>query len=146
MDECKSDYASNTLNKWLKKQVPDGCVIHSFRHSMRDRLRLSVVLQKSSTKLGVGKPLELGRAIGDGFSLENLEAWLIKIRTSQNGLYKALFKSFILEAIIIIFLLFTAPFWVPVAILILGTVLRIGFVLLINGVLLLVVSQVFFSH
>lgn len=37
--KCKSDYASNTLNKWLRAYVPDGCVIHSFRHSLRDRLR-----------------------------------------------------------------------------------------------------------
>jgi integrase len=27
------------LNKWLSDYVPEGCVIHSFRHSMRDRLR-----------------------------------------------------------------------------------------------------------
>ena len=31
--------ASAAINKWLKPRVPDGCVIHSFRHSMRDRLR-----------------------------------------------------------------------------------------------------------
>ena len=31
--------ASAALNKWLKSRVPDGCVIHSFRHSLRDRLR-----------------------------------------------------------------------------------------------------------
>ena len=36
---CKADYASNTLNKWLRKHVPSGCVMHSFSHSMRDRLR-----------------------------------------------------------------------------------------------------------
>ena len=27
------------LNKWLKPRVLDGCVIHSFRHSLRNRLR-----------------------------------------------------------------------------------------------------------
>ena len=31
--------ASAAINKWLKPRVPEGCVIHSFRHSMRDRLR-----------------------------------------------------------------------------------------------------------
>ena len=31
--------ASAALNKWLKQLVPDGCTMHSFRHSMRDRLR-----------------------------------------------------------------------------------------------------------
>ena len=27
------------LNKWLRGRLPLGCVIHSFRHSLRDRLR-----------------------------------------------------------------------------------------------------------
>ena len=31
--------ASAAINKWLKPKVPEGCVIHSFRHSLRDRLR-----------------------------------------------------------------------------------------------------------
>jgi integrase len=30
--------ASAAINKWLKPRVPEGCVIHSFRHSLRDRL------------------------------------------------------------------------------------------------------------
>ena len=31
--------ASTALNKWLKSRVPEGCVIHSSRHSLRDRLK-----------------------------------------------------------------------------------------------------------
>jgi integrase len=31
--------ASAALNKWMKPMVPDGASMHSFRHSMRDRLR-----------------------------------------------------------------------------------------------------------
>ena len=31
--------ASTAINKWLKPRVLDNCVIHSFRHSIRDRLR-----------------------------------------------------------------------------------------------------------
>ena len=31
--------ASTALNKWLKQCVPQGCTMHSFRHSMWDRLR-----------------------------------------------------------------------------------------------------------
>ena len=31
--------ASAALNKWMKSYVPEGCVVHSFRHSFRDRLR-----------------------------------------------------------------------------------------------------------
>jgi integrase len=36
---CNANSASAAINKWLKPRVPDKCVIHSFRHSMRDRLR-----------------------------------------------------------------------------------------------------------
>ena len=34
-----SNSASAALNKWLRNHAPEGCVVHSFRHSMRDRLR-----------------------------------------------------------------------------------------------------------
>ena len=36
---CNANSASAALNKWLKAYVPVGCVMHSFRHSLRDRLR-----------------------------------------------------------------------------------------------------------
>lgn len=39
--ECKANSASGALNKWLSPRLPDGCVVHSFRHSMRDRLAVS---------------------------------------------------------------------------------------------------------
>ena len=38
-NKCAANSASSALNKWLKSRVPEGCVIHSFRHSLRDRLR-----------------------------------------------------------------------------------------------------------
>ena len=37
--KCNANSASAALNKWLKHRLPEGCVIHSFRHSLRDRLR-----------------------------------------------------------------------------------------------------------
>ena len=37
--DCKANSASAALNKWLKQTIGDGYVMHSFRHSMRDRLR-----------------------------------------------------------------------------------------------------------
>ena len=36
---CKANSASVGLNKWLHQYVPDNCVIHIFRHGLRDRLR-----------------------------------------------------------------------------------------------------------
>ena len=37
--KCNPNSASAVTNKWMKPRVQDGCVIHSFRHSLRDRLR-----------------------------------------------------------------------------------------------------------
>ena len=36
--KCSANSASAALNKWLKSRAPSGCVVHSFRHSIRDRL------------------------------------------------------------------------------------------------------------
>jgi len=36
---CKANSASGGLNKWSHQYVRNNCVIHSFRHSLRDRLR-----------------------------------------------------------------------------------------------------------
>ncbi len=36
---CNSNSASAALNKWTRPTVPKNCVIHSFRQSLRDRLR-----------------------------------------------------------------------------------------------------------
>ena len=38
-DEVNANYASAAINEWLKPRVPKGCVIHAFRHSLRDRHR-----------------------------------------------------------------------------------------------------------
>ncbi len=38
-NKCNANSASNGLNKWQKPRIPNDCVIHSFRHSLRDRLR-----------------------------------------------------------------------------------------------------------
>jgi len=34
--KCNANSASAALNKWLKPRVPEGCVIDSFRHSLRE--------------------------------------------------------------------------------------------------------------
>ena len=61
--------ASAAINKWLKPRVPEGCVIHSFRHSMRDRLRVvecpSDIIDAISgwTTTGVGQRYGLGQPL-----------------------------------------------------------------------------------
>ncbi|MFO8154085.1 DUF6538 domain-containing protein [Thioalkalivibrio sp.] len=38
-DATNANAASAALNKWMKEYAPAGCTMHSFRHSMRERLR-----------------------------------------------------------------------------------------------------------
>ena len=67
---CKADYASNTLNKWLRKYVPDGCVVHSFRHSMRDRLRAVQCPSDMIGQIGGWSTAGEGQAYRLDYSLE----------------------------------------------------------------------------
>ena len=69
---CKADYASNTLNKWLRKYVPEGCVVHSFRHSMRDRLRAVQCPSDMIDQIGGWTTLGVGQGYGAGYELNVL--------------------------------------------------------------------------
>ena len=69
-DGCKADYASNTLNQWLRKYVPQGCVVHSFRHSMRDRLRAVNCPSDMIDQIGGWTTAGVGRRYGEGYSLK----------------------------------------------------------------------------
>ena len=37
--QCSLNSANAAINKWLRPSIPKRCVIHSFRHSLRDPLR-----------------------------------------------------------------------------------------------------------
>ena len=78
--DCKADYASNTLNKWLKRYVPDGCVVHSFRHSIRDRLRGVQCPSDVIDQIGGWQSYGVGRGYGEGYTIKNLNFWLLKVR------------------------------------------------------------------
>ena len=78
-DGNKSDYASNGLNKWLRPMVPKGCVIHSFRHSFRDRLRAVQCPSDIIDQLGGWKTAGVGQGYGEGYPLEVLNGWPEKI-------------------------------------------------------------------
>ena len=74
--KCKADYASNTLNKWMKPFVPDGCVIHSFRHSLRDRLRACECPSDIIDQIGGWQTAGVGQRYGKGYELDVLYKWL----------------------------------------------------------------------
>ena len=69
VEDCKADYASNTLNKWLRKYVPEGCVVHSFRHSMRDRLRAIRCPADMIDQIGGWSTAGVGQGYGQGYGL-----------------------------------------------------------------------------
>ena len=70
-DGCNGNSCSATLNKWLK-QHSSGSVIHSFRHSFRDRLRNSNVQTEMIDQLGGWSPKNVGSKYGYGYSLQEL--------------------------------------------------------------------------
>ena len=78
-DYCYTNSASAALNKWLKSRVPDHCVIHSFRHSMRDRLREINCPTEMIDQIGGWSVKKVGSFYGNGYSLIKLIKVLNKI-------------------------------------------------------------------
>ena len=70
--------ASAALNKWLKQYVPDGCTMHSFRHSMRDRLRAVQCPADIVDQIGGWATDGVGQGYGSGYPLEVLQEWMSK--------------------------------------------------------------------
>ena len=69
-DYCHTNSASAALNKWLKSRVPNHCVVHSFRHSMRDRLRAINCPSEMIDQIGGWSSSNIGRSYGNGYNLE----------------------------------------------------------------------------
>jgi integrase len=76
---CKANSASGGLNKWLHQYVPENCVIHSFRHSLRDRLRAVECPSDIVDAIGGWKTSGVGHGYGNGYPLDVLGKWLDKI-------------------------------------------------------------------
>lgn len=63
----------------LHQYVPENCVIHSFRHSLRDRLRAVECPSDIVDAIGGWKTSGVGQGYGNGYPLEVLERWMEKI-------------------------------------------------------------------
>ena len=72
----KGNSASAALNKWLKPRVPNGCVVHSFRHSLRDRLRAVECPVPIMDTLGGLTINGIGESYGNGYGVEVLCKWM----------------------------------------------------------------------
>ena len=75
----KANYASSALNKWLRSCVPKGCVVHSFQHSMRDRLRAVQCPSDIIDQIGGWQTAGVGQVYGRGYELDVLHKWLEKV-------------------------------------------------------------------
>ena len=64
--------ASAGLNKWLKAYVPDGCSIHSLRHSIRDRLRAVECPSEMIDQIGGWARESVGQGYGVGYNLKSM--------------------------------------------------------------------------
>jgi integrase len=71
--------ASAALNKWLHPYVPNGCTMHSFRHSMRDRLRAVECPADVVDQIGGWTTGGVGQGYGSGYSLEVCFRWMKKM-------------------------------------------------------------------
>jgi integrase len=78
-DYCHTNSASAALNKWLKSRVPNHCVVHSFRHSMRDRLREINCPSEIIDEIGGWSNQNIGNQYGLGFKLLQKFEWVKKI-------------------------------------------------------------------
>ena len=82
-NECLSNSASAAVNKWLKTFIPKECSVHSFRHSMRDRLRAVECPKEIIDQIGGWSSSDVGESYGVGFQLNNLNRWLGYISTTH---------------------------------------------------------------
>ena len=68
--------ASAALNKWLKTKIGRGYTIHSFRHSMRDRLRAVECPSDVIDQIGGWLTQGVGASYGEGYSVRVLQKWM----------------------------------------------------------------------
>jgi integrase len=78
-DYCYTNSASAALNKWLKSRVPNHSVVHSFRHSIRDRLREINCPTEMIDQIGGWSVNKVGSSYGNGYSLTKINEVLLKI-------------------------------------------------------------------
>jgi integrase len=77
--KVKANSASGSINKWLGARVPESCVVHSFRHSFRDRLRVAQCPADIIDALGGCSTAGVGSSYDDGFKLSQKSRWMSEL-------------------------------------------------------------------
>ena len=67
------------MNKWLKQVAGSDYVIHSFRHSMRDRLRAVNCPSDMIDQIGGWSSGKVGEGYGKGYCLTLLTQYLNQV-------------------------------------------------------------------
>ena len=75
--ETRANSASAGLNRWLRTYLPPQCSLHSFRHSMRDRLRAVECPSEIADQIGGWTAGSVGQGYGAGYDLVILQKWLL---------------------------------------------------------------------
>ena len=73
---CNANSASAALNKWLKPRASEDAVVHSLRHSMRDRLRAVECPSDIIDQIGGWSSSTVGSSYGNGYELPVLAKWM----------------------------------------------------------------------
>jgi len=77
-ERTNANSASAALNKWLKSKIGQEYTIHSFRHSMRDRLRVVDCPSEVIDQIGGWLTQGVGSSYGTGYPEAVLFRWLNK--------------------------------------------------------------------
>ena len=78
-DYCYTNSASAALNKWLKSKIHNNYAIHSFRHSMRDRLRATNCPSEMIDQIGGWSNNNVGIKYGLGFTTTDMLNYMKKL-------------------------------------------------------------------
>ena len=71
--------ASASLNKWLRSEGFSEYTMHSFRHSLRDRLRYVACPSEIADQIGGWSNKTVGQSYGNGYRLCDLNKWMQKL-------------------------------------------------------------------
>ena len=77
--QSNANSASAALNKWIKSYTKTDIVMHSFRHSIRDRLRAVECPSDIVDSIGGWSKGSVGENYGSGYPIKVLHKWLKRI-------------------------------------------------------------------
>ena len=83
--KCNANSASAALNKWVKKISSEAVTVHSFRHSIRDRLRAVQCPSDIVDAIGGWSATTVGERYGQGYNIDVLFEWMEKIALPRHS-------------------------------------------------------------